>query len=125
MRYNIHARIDGEEFVFVIRDNARFLWLLPNTGGITLGKNMVFVKRRLRDAIYLNYHIVEHEAVHVRQAHRLGWKYLPTYILQAIKAWFVKDNIPMEREAYDMERKVYWTIRGGDFPLANENDAID
>lgn len=110
MKHHIRARIDGEEFAFVIRDDARFLWLLPNTGGITLGKNIVFVKRTLPKAIDHYYHIVGHEAVHVRQAHRMGWKYLPTYILQAIKAGFVKANIPMEREAYAMEGKVEWQI---------------
>lgn len=110
MKYRIQATINNETFEFNLYDHARWLTLLYKTGGITLGKNTVFLKYDLATFNYLNPNIVGHEAIHIRQAHRMGWKYLPTYIKQMFQAKFVKRNIPMEQEAYANEHLVSWSI---------------
>lgn len=106
MKYRIRATYNEETFEFNLYDHARWLTLLYKTAGITLSANHVFLKYRLEFvSVYLP-NIIGHEAIHVLQARKLGWKYLPTYVLQAIKAKFIKRNIPMEQEAYANEHKV-------------------
>jgi hypothetical protein len=82
------------------------LTLLYKTAGITLSANHVFLKYRLEFVLVYLPNIIGNEAIHVLQARKLGWKYLPTYALQAIKAKFVKRNIPMEQESYANEHNV-------------------
>lgn len=110
MKYRIRATLDNETFEFNIHDHARWLTLLYKTGGITLGKNTVFLKYSLATFNYLNPHIVGHETVHVRQAHQMGWKYLFNYVKQMFQAKFIKQNIPMEQEAYANQHLVTWEI---------------
>lgn len=110
MKYKITATYKDETFEFYIYDHARWLTLFYKTTGVTFTKNSVFLKFVLQ--FYLSYYpiVIGHEAVHVYQARKLGWKYLPTYILQAIKAKFIKRNIPMEIEAYNNEHLVVWKL---------------
>lgn len=110
MKYRIRATLDKETFEFNIYDNVKWLTLLYKTGGITLGKNTVLLKYSLATFNYLNPHIVGHETIHIRQAHRMGWKYLLTYVKQMFQARFVKRNIPMEQEAYSEQHLVNWEI---------------
>lgn len=110
MKYTISATYKNETFTFNLYDNMRWLSVLYKTGGITLGKNTVHLKYPLEYFLAYNNHIVGHEAVHVYQARHYGWKYLLTYIIQAIRANFRKRNIPMEIEAYANEHIVTWQI---------------
>jgi hypothetical protein len=110
MKYRIRATYKGEIYEFNLYDHMRWLTLLYKTGGITLNKNTVHLKYVLYFFLYYNPHIVGHEAVHVHQARRMGWKYLPTYAWQTICAGFIKRKIPMEIEAYENENLVKWEI---------------
>jgi hypothetical protein len=110
MKYRIRATHNNQTFEFNLYDSTWWLRLLYNTGGITLGSKSVYLKRTLTEAINRNKFIVGHEAIHIIQANTLGWKYIPTYIWQAIKVFFIKHNIPMEREAYTKEQQVSWEI---------------
>lgn len=110
MTYRIRATHENKTVEFYVYDQTWWLKLFYSTGGITLGKQSVYLKRTLAEALERNPYIVAHEAIHILQAHTLGWKYIPTYIWQAITAGFVKSNIPMEREAYTHEHRVVWEI---------------
>jgi hypothetical protein len=106
MKHTVQATVENETYEFYVYDNTWLLRLFKNVGGITLNRKRVFLKRKLAVALLLNPAIIKHEAVHVRQAHYLGKKYLWTYIKQAFKAGFVKRQIPMEIEAYTLENTV-------------------
>ena len=108
MKYRIRATYKDETFEFNVYDRARWLTLLYKTGGITLGKNLVFLKYGLDFFLYYNPNIIGHEAIHVYQARKLGWKFLPTYVWQALRAGLKKSKIPMEIEAYQYEASVPW-----------------
>ena len=110
MKFRIRATYKNETFEFNLYDHARWLTLLYKTGGICLSKNLVFLKYTLDFFLFYNSHIVAHEAIHVYQARKLGWKYIPTYIWQALKAGLDKHKIPMEIEAYTNEQSVDWYI---------------
>jgi hypothetical protein len=110
MKYRIRATYNNETFEFNLYDHARWLTLLYKTAGIALSTNHVFLKYPLEFVNVYMPRLVGHEAVHVLQARRMKWKYLPTYVLQAIKAKFKKRNIPMEQEAYANEHLVTWNI---------------
>jgi hypothetical protein len=110
MRYRIRATYNDETFEFNLYDHARWLTLLYKTAGIALSANHVFLKYPLEFVNVYMPSLVGHEAIHVLQARRMKWKYLPTYVLQAIKAKFIKRNIPMEQEAYGNEHLVTWNI---------------
>lgn len=107
-KYRIRATYNHDTYEFNLYDHMRWLTLLYKTGGITLSKNTVHLKYVIEFFLMANPHIVGHEAVHVQQARRMGWKYLPIYFIQMLKAKFVKRNIPMEIEAYTNEQSVVW-----------------
>lgn len=109
-KYRVRATYKNQTFEFNLYDHMRWLTLLYKTGGITLGKNTVHLKYVLEFFLYYNPNIIGHEAVHVLQARELGWKFLPTYLWQALRAGLVKRKIPMEIEAYDNEHLVKWEI---------------
>lgn len=103
MKHRVKVWIDDEIFEFNVYDNQRWFALMPGFGGITLSKNLVFVKRSIEKT-----GLIRHEAVHVQQARKMGWKYLPTYLFQAIRGGFNRSKIPMEIEAYAKEENVFW-----------------
>lgn len=109
-KWKVEATYLEETYQFTLKDEVWWLWLLHGVGGITLSKRTIRLKRKIGDALRRNPDIIGHEAVHVYQARKLGWKYLPTYIIQAIKAGFKKDNIVMEHEAYNDEHNVDWKL---------------
>lgn len=88
---------------FDVLDNVWWLKLLVGVGGITLSQNTVRLRYDFDTALDRNPFIIVHEAVHIQQARALGWKYLPTYLWQAVKGGFKKSNIPMEQEAYQKQ----------------------
>lgn len=111
MKYRIEATYKNQTFQFNLYDNVKWLKILYKTAGITLTANHVFVKYDLQEIPT----IVGHEAIHVHQARNLGWKYLPTYVWEWIRAGCSYSQNTMEIEAYDNEHTVTWKIiRKGD-----------
>lgn len=84
-------------------DNQKWISILRGFGGITLSKNCVCLKRSIHTSS-----LIPHETIHVIQARDMGWKYLPTYIWQAVRGLFNREKIPMEIEAYAKQHLVIW-----------------
>jgi hypothetical protein len=109
MLYKIIAIYRNEKFSFYIKDQTRWLQH-TNIAAIVLSKNTAHFKRPLKTAIQTIPHIVGHEAIHIYQARKLGWTYLPIYIWEWAKAGFrYKENV-MEKEAFQNESTVEWYI---------------
>jgi hypothetical protein len=105
MKYQVKIEgLTNDPVEFIVKDGVKWLGLI-GAGGITLSKNTTRVKYDIKAAVYFNRYLLCHEATHILQARKLGWKYLPTYLWQAIKALFRKHNIPLEIEAYANEKK--------------------
>lgn len=110
MKYRIEATYKNQTFQFNLYDHARWLTLLYKTAGITLSTNHVFVKYYFNVLPYILPTLIAHEAIHVHQARNLGWKYLPTYVWEWIKAGCKYSQNTMEIEAYENEHQVVWSI---------------
>ena len=110
MKHRISATYKHETFEFVLYDHARWLTLLYKVAGITLSKHAVFVKYHLTALPYLIPTLVGHEAIHIYQARKLGWKYIPVYLWKWARAGFRYRKNPMEVEAYTYEDTVQWNL---------------
>jgi hypothetical protein len=108
--YKIVATYKGETFSFIAKEKVRWLRFRRNIAAIVLSKNTAHFKRALDVAVLYNIHIIGHEAIHIYQARKLGWKYLPVYLWNWAKAGFkYRENI-MEQEAFQNEHLVDWHI---------------
>lgn len=81
----------GVQLVF----RSRLLRWLP-IGGLVLSRRRIRFKRSRQE---IPLYLVGHEMVHIAQAHRMGWRYLPAYLWGWIAAGFRHDHHRMEREA--------------------------
>lgn len=109
MKHKIFAVYNGESFSFTITDNVWWMKHWKRFVGITLSKNNVYLKRSIKEALERNRFIVGHEAIHIYQAKKLGWKFIPVYLWEWYKAGFsYRDNV-MEKEAYNNQHTVEWT----------------
>lgn len=98
-----------------VHDNQRWIgWF--GAGGITLSRSWVGVARPLAEALVRNPKLLAHEAVHVVQAERLGWRWLLAYAWAGIRALFRYRNISYEHEAFTRESAV---LSGTDAEIAD------
>jgi hypothetical protein len=110
MKHRISATYQNETFEFILYDHAQWLTLLHKVAGITLTKNTVFVKYQLATLPYLIPTLVGHEAIHIHQARKLGWKFIPVYLWKWARAGFRYRENPMEIEAYAYQSTVRWNL---------------
>jgi hypothetical protein len=110
MKHRISATYKNETFEFVLYDCTQWLTLLHKVAGITLTENVVFVKYQLKTLQYLIPTLVGHEAIHIYQARKLGWKFLPVYLWKWARAGFRYRENPMEIEAYTYQSTVQWNL---------------
>jgi hypothetical protein len=110
MSYTIRATYKGQTFDFTLHDGQRWLALLDNIAGITLTSKRIFTKYTLSAIEHLIPTLIGHEAVHIYQARKLGWKYLPVYVWEWIKAGCKYRQNSMEIEATANERIVTWEV---------------
>lgn len=109
MKYKIIATYKDETFSFIAKEKT--WWLQRSTiAAIVLSKNTAHFKRALDMAAMRKPTIIGHEAIHIYQARKLGWKYLPKYLWEWARAGFkYRENI-MEQEAFQNEHIVVWHI---------------
>jgi hypothetical protein len=109
VKYKIIATYKDETFSFIAKENT--WWLQRSTiAAIVLSKKTALFKRTLDEAAVYHPAIIGHEAIHIYQARKLGWKYLPKYLWEWARAGFkYRENI-MEQEAFQNEHIVVWHI---------------
>ena len=109
MKYKIIATYKGETFSFIAKEKT---WWLQrsNIAGIVLSKNTANFKAKLAIITMFKPSLIGHEAIHIYQARKLGWRYLPKYLWEWARAGFkYRENI-MEQEAFQNEHIVDWHI---------------
>ena len=109
--YSVAVEYDnGWAATYVVVDNVWWLKPFKRLQGITLGRK-VRLPQEIHAALQNNMLLLCHEGVHVIQRRRLGWKYLPVMIFQYVTRLFVKQWIPLEKEAYQWESRGSYDFR--------------
>lgn len=82
---------------FTVRDGCWWLRLLPGVNAMTWDGHTVWCKRSLADTQARHPTVLNHEAVHVQQARRLGWRFKWRYLALLVRYGYLRH--PMEVEA--------------------------